>query len=72
MENKSTNSEFENFMRKNLQQVDDTPDGELWDKIATAQTKPNWWMKIRHYSWYAGAAILLLSAAIGLYQYTRP
>lgn len=72
MENKSTNSEFENFMRKNLQQVDDTPDGELWDKIAAAQTKPNWWMKIRHYSWYAGAAILLLSAAIGLYQYTRP
>ncbi|MBL7825660.1 MAG: hypothetical protein JNJ57_03445 [Saprospiraceae bacterium] len=60
MENSTPNSDFEKFLRNQLQQVNDTPDDVLWSKIAAAQKKPNLWMKYRKYGWYAAAATALI------------
>jgi len=68
MENNSTNSEFENYLRKNLKQVDASPDDDLYTKIADKQALPNRWLKFRRYGIYAAGAVLLLVAAIGIWR----
>lgn len=64
--NNTPNSDFENFLRKHLQETHDSPDADLWNKIAEKQAPANRWMKVRRYGWYATAATLLLAVALVL------
>lgn len=69
MENKSTpNSDFENYLRKNLKQVDASPDDDMWAKIAAKQAIPNKWLRFRRYGIYAAGAALFVVAAIGIWR----
>lgn len=70
MENTPTpNSDFENYLRKHLQQVDATPDDDLWAQIAAKQAQPNRWLNIRRYGLYFAGAVLFMAAVIGLWRY---
>ncbi len=69
MENKHTpNSDFENYLRQNLKQVDTSPDDDLWTKIAAKQTQPNNWIKFRRYGGYAAGAVLFIAAIGGIWR----
>jgi len=67
MEN-TPNSDFENYLRKNLQQTDASPDDDLWAKIADKQARPNKRLKMRRYGSYAIGAVLFMVAAWGLWR----
>ncbi len=68
MENKHTpNSDFENYLRQNLEQVNASPDDDMWTKIAAKQAQPNNWIKFRRYGGYAAGAVLIVAATIGLW-----
>ncbi|MEQ1745820.1 MAG: hypothetical protein ABMA02_10360 [Saprospiraceae bacterium] len=66
MEDKNVpNQELENLLRKGLEQVNQTPDGDLWEKIAASQRPNNFGLRIRHIARYAApvaAAVALLLA----------
>ncbi|MFN0013631.1 MAG: hypothetical protein ACKVU2_03705 [Saprospiraceae bacterium] len=66
MEDKNVpNQELENLLRNGLEQVNQKPDGDLWEKIAASQRPNNLALRIRHIVRYAApmaaAAALLLA-----------
>jgi hypothetical protein len=69
MENNSTpNSDFEKFIRKNLQQIDASPDDNLWEKIAHKQSAPDPRSKpVRVATYVVSAVLLVLMAAFFLW-----
>ncbi len=68
MENTPTpNTDFENYLRKNLQQIDESPDDDVWANIAGKQAQPNQRLKLRRYGMYAAGAVLLISAVFGIW-----
>lgn len=63
MENKNTsNQELESLLRKGLEQVNESPDNDLWDKIEARQQPQNLGLRIRHIVRYA----LPMAAAVAL------
>ena len=69
MENTPTpNSDFENYLRKNLQQIDAKPDDNVWANIAGKQAQPNLLQKRRRYGMYAAGAVLLILSAVGYWS----
>jgi len=74
MENKNTsNQELENLLRKGLDQVNESPDNDLWEKIEARQNPQNLRLRIRHIARYAlpmAAAVALLLA--GWWYFDQP
>lgn len=73
MENTPTpNSDFENLMKKHLQQVDADPDTDIWAQIAEKQRPRNAWLQFRHYGFFVvPTVIVLLVAVAGWWQYRQ-
>ena len=70
MENNTTpNADFENYLRKNLDQIDASPDDEVWAKIAGKQAQPNLRRKFRRYGLYVVGALLLVFSGIGIWRH---
>lgn len=59
MENNFDNSELEQFMRRKLESVNDTPDDLVWSEISAAQRNRNRWLKVKHYGPYTLLVLLL-------------
>ncbi|MBL7798364.1 MAG: hypothetical protein JNJ90_17850 [Saprospiraceae bacterium] len=76
MENKNTsNRELENLLRNGLEQVNESPDNDLWDKIEARQQPQNLGLRIRHIARYMmpmAAAVALLLAGWWYFDQTNP
>jgi len=76
MENKDTpNQELENLLRKGLEQVKQSPDDDLWGKIAAQQHPQNLGLRIRYIARYAvplAAAVALLLAGWWYFGHQNP
>lgn len=73
MENTPTpNSDFENLMKKHLQQADADPGADIWAQIAEKQRPRNTWLQFRHYGLFVVPAIIVLLLAVaGWWQYRQ-
>lgn len=62
MDQNNLHSDFEKFVRKELEAVDKSPSDGLWEKIAAQQQPQNFRLKVRYYRRYAAAiaAVFLL------------
>lgn len=61
MEQHNNSSELENFVRRQLSELQPTPDAETWSKIAASQKNLNRRLRFRHYGFRA--AMLLIGVA---------
>ena len=65
MENKNTsNRELENLLRNGLEQVNESPDNDLWDKIEARQQPQNLGLRIRHIARYMMPMAAAVAASI--------
>lgn len=64
---KSTNQELEHLLRKGLEQVKQSPDGDLWEKIAARQQPQNVWLRLRHYALYVVPMLLVLGVLVAVW-----
>ncbi|MBK9337354.1 MAG: hypothetical protein IPM98_12550 [Lewinellaceae bacterium] len=70
MENKkSTNQELENLLRKGLEQVNQTPDSDVWEKIATRQEPQNVWLRLRNRLRYVVPIVVVIGLVIAGWWY---
>ncbi len=72
MENKkSTNQELENLLRKGLEQVHQTPDTDIWEKIAVRQEPKNVWLRLRRWAQYAVPIALVIGLSVAGWWYSE-
>lgn len=66
---KSTNQELEKLLRKELEQVKQAPDMDIWKKIADRQAPRNGWLRLRHYAQYAVPAAVAVALLVAAWWY---
>ncbi len=68
MENKPLpDSDFENMMRWQLEQLNAVPDDNTWDNIATRQSLHNGWLRLRHYGIFIAPVLLVLLTGLAVW-----